>query len=379
MLVTYLIINKHSVKRKMNKIRTLFSQISSGEKPDFVTWCFPVIGLLILCLIPLMLNRESIENADNITIAAIAGPVIALIAALLTFLAFWAQVQSNKANKIVALNTVQADPAVCFENKFYELLKIHRANVAEININDKVFGRNAFISMFSEFKFCYLILRSVYTTQHELKSGNSILSEQDFMNISYIVFFMGINGPSGDLVQGLIKQYDEKLIEKYISMLKKLQKKHSEDGQLFTQAGETIYGIKLKYKPFSGHMSRLEHYYRHLFQSVKFIVEYDDNSGKEKYEFLKLLRVQLSGHEQLMLYYNSLTTLGRPWIENKYFTEYRMLKNLPLPLADFGEKPKDKLGERNSKGEMLFEWDEISFRNKAFHPGSSFSKPLNGK
>ena len=102
---------------------------------------------------------------------------------------------------------------------------------------------------------------------------------------------MGINGPSGDLVQGLIKQYDEKLIEKYISMLKKLQKKHSEEGQLFTQAGETIYGIKLKYKPFCGHMSRLEHYYRHLFQTVKFIVEHEDNSGKEKYEFLKLLRV----------------------------------------------------------------------------------------
>ena len=362
----------------MKKIRSLFSQISTGENPDFVTWCFPVIGFLILCLIPLLLNQNNIESFDNTTIAAIAGPVIALIAALLTFLAFWMQMQSNKTKKAAAVNAAIDDPAAYFESKFYELLKIHRANVAEININDKVFGRNAFISMFSEFKFCYLVLRSVYTSHKELMSGNSILSEQDFMNIAYIVFFMGINGPSGDLVQGLIKQYDGKLIEKYISMLKKLQKKHSDEGKLFTHCGEIIYGIKLKYKPFCGHMSRLEHYYRHLFQSVKFIVDYNGHPGKEKYEFLKLFRVQLSGHEQLMLYYNSLTTLGRPWIENKYFTEYRMLKNLPLPLADFGEKPKDKLGEKNSKGESLFEWDEISFRNKVFHPGRIFSKPVNG-
>ena len=361
----------------MKKIRSLFSQISSGEKPDFVTWCFPVIGFLILCLIPLLLKDNGFEDFDKATIAGIAGPLIALIAALLTFFAFWAQVQSNKTKTIYTSSEPENDNNTNpVERRFYELLKLHRANVAEININDKVFNRKAFISMFSEFKFCYLALKFIYSSQKELKSGQSILSEQDLMNISYLVFFMGIGGPSGELTQGLTKQYDEALIEKYINYLKKLQKKHNEEGQIFIQASETIYSIKLKYKPFSGHMSRLEHYYRHLFQTVKFVADQDDNTVKEKYEYLKILRAQLSGHEQLMLYYNSLTTLGKPWLENKYFTEYRMIKNLPLPLADFGEKPKDKLGETNSRGEMLFEWDEISFRNKVFHPGRYNGKPV---
>lgn len=208
-------------------------------------------------------------------------------------------------------------------------------------------------------------------------SGQSILSEQDFMNISYIVFFMGIGEPSGVITQMLLKQYEKTLIEKYTGCLKKLQKKHQEEGQIFIPAGETIYHFKLKYKPFAGHSSRLEHYYRHLFRAVKFVADQDENSAKEKYDYLKILRAQLSGHEQLMLYYNSLTSLGKPWLENKYFTDYRMIKNLPLPLADFGEKPKDKLGEKNSKGEMLFEWDEISFRNKVFHPGRNKGKPVN--
>ena len=360
----------------MKKISSLFSQISSGEKPDFVIWCFPVIGFLILCLIPLLLKENSFENFDKITIADIAGPLIALIAAFLTFFAFWTQVQVNKTNASNASGAENSGNTDYTENRFYELLKLHRANVAEININEKVFSRKAFVSMFSEFKFCYHALRSVYSSQKELKSGQSILSEQDLMNISYIVFFMGIAGPSGELMQGLLKPYEETLIEKYICTLKKLQKKHNEEGQICIQAYDTVYSIKLKYRPFGGHMSRLEHYYRHLFQTVKFVIDQDENNPKEKYEFLKILRAQLSGHEQLMLYYNSLTTFGRPWLENKYFTEYRMIKNLPLPLADFGEKPKDKLGEVNSRGEMLFEWDEISFRNNIFHPGRYNGKPV---
>lgn len=354
-------------------------QISSGQKPDFVIWCFPVIGFLILCLIPLLLSDNTFESFDKATIAGIAGPVIAFIAALLTFLAFWAQLQANKVNSITDEITENNEPVNYTENRFYELIKLHRANVSDINITDKASGRKAFISMFNEFKCCYLVLRSVYAEQKEIKSGQGILSEQDFMNISYIIFFMGLNGPASDLTQELIKQYDQSLIEKYLSSLKKLQKKHGEDGIIQVPEQGSIFSLKLKYKPFCGHMSRLEQYYRHLFQSVKFVVDRDSISAKEKYQFLKILRAQLSGHEQLMLYYNSLTTLGKPWLENKYFTEYRMLKNLPLPLADFGEKPKDKLGEKNSKGEALFEWDEISFRNKVFHPGRYNGNRVNGK
>lgn len=196
------------------------------------------------------------------------------------------------------------------------------------------------------------------------------------MNIAYIIFFMGIDGSSAELTRNFLKPYEGSLIEKYMSFLKKMQKKHSEDGQITVPAGNESFNLKLRYKPFCGHISRLENYYRHLFQTVKFVADQDGELVTNKYELLKILRAQLSGHEQLMLYYNSLTTLGKPWLENKYFTEYRMIKNLPLPLADFGEKPKDKLGEMNSKGELLFEWDEISFRNKIFHPGRYNGKPV---
>jgi hypothetical protein len=59
------------------------------------------------------------------------------------------------------------------------------------------------------------------------------------------------------------------------------------------------------------------------------------------------------------LYYNSLSKFGSGWIENKFFSNYKMIKNIPLDFADFGISPKDLLGNTNDFGELIFEWDEL--------------------
>jgi len=116
--------------------------------------------------------------------------------------------------------------------------------------------------------------------------------------------------------------------------------------------------LDISYKTFGGRTSRLGHDYRHLFQTAKFIASQDDAELPNKYEYIKTLRAQLSNHEQLLLYYNSLSDFGTPWLTNGYFTNDLMVKNLPLPLANFGVLPKDLLGEKNNKGDFIFEWDE---------------------
>lgn len=352
-------------------MKQLYRQLISGEKPDFVLWLFPVIGILILFLLPFLLTRSGFEVFDYTatghigeTIGGIAGPVIALLAALLTFFAFWVQFQANNA-QTKQFNKQDIDTKIDrFENKFYELLKLHRDNVSEISIANVVHSRKAFVSMFKEFKFAYHSLKLVYASQQELYLLTRTLDEQDFVNISYIIFFMGIGETSDKLTQGLTQKYDEPLIVQYIEYLKICQKTHHKEGKVAVDTDDGMcFTLDLKYKPFCGHISRLGHYFRHLFQTVKFVVDYDDEIIRDKYEYLKTLRAQLSTHEQLLLYYNGLTTLGKPWLDNNYFTEYRMIKNMPLPLADFGFKPKDKLGERNSRGKLLFEWDEIMALN----------------
>lgn len=96
------------------------------------------------------------------------------------------------------------------------------------------------------------------------------------------------------------------------------------------------------FKFYGGHQFKLGHYYRHLFQTVKFIDEQEVFSYREKYEYAKTLRAQLSTPEQYLLFFNSLSISGREWEfahidgehpyqnQNCYLiTKYNLIKNLP--------------------------------------------------
>jgi hypothetical protein len=110
------------------------------------------------------------------------------------------------------------------------------------------------------------------------------------------------------------------------------------------------------YKRFGGHQHKIGHYFRHLFQTVRYIDKQDILSYKEKYEYVKTLRAQLSNYEQYVLFYNSLSFVGREWEFNHrhsvrrekfLISKYNMIKNIPdiranqiqinsfYPLVDF--------------------------------------------
>jgi hypothetical protein len=57
---------------------------------------------------------------------------------------------------------------------------------------------------------------------------------------------------------------------------------------------------------------------------------------KQKYAYIKILRGQLSNQEQALLFFNSLSEIGKPWEmkegiddDNKLLTKYNMFKNIP--------------------------------------------------
>jgi hypothetical protein len=68
----------------------------------------------------------------------------------------------------------------------------------------------------------------------------------------------------------------------------------------------------------------LGHYFRHLYRIVKFV----DESAAEEKKYTGLIRAQLSAYEQLILFYNCLSTFGRekfkPLVEC-----YALLENMP--------------------------------------------------
>ena len=71
----------------------------------------------------------------------------------------------------------------------------------------------------------------------------------------------------------------------------------------------------------------LDHYFRHLYRIIKFVDESRCLTNVEKYNYLCLLRAQLSKDELLMLFYNGLSDYGnekfKPLIE-----KYAIFKNI---------------------------------------------------
>lgn len=111
--------------------------------------------------------------------------------------------------------------------------------------------------------------------------------------------------------------------------------------------------------------SQLGHYFRCIFNIVKFVASQDWLSENEKYQYVKQLRSLMSDKEQVLLYYNALSALGEPWIrplgEDKvenmcYMARFRMIKNIPYYFQYLGVNPKklfikevnvyDKLGKK---------------------------------
>ncbi|RAJ90067.1 putative phage abortive infection protein [Larkinella arboricola] len=94
-------------------------------------------------------------------------------------------------------------------------------------------------------------------------------------------------------------------------------------------------------KYYGGHQHRLGHYYRHLFQSFKYIKQVDILNSEERYFYAKTLRAQLSTFEQSLLFVNSISSLGRKWElepdstekdkdgkQLKLISDFHLIKNL---------------------------------------------------
>ena len=91
---------------------------------------------------------------------------------------------------------------------------------------------------------------------------------------------------------------------------------------------------KFPYKLFGGHQTRLGHYYRHLYHTIKMIDTYHSSQiGDEVYkDYVRKLRIQLNTYEQALLVINSCSVFGADWQE--YILKYKLVKNLPKNFYD---------------------------------------------
>lgn len=379
-------------------MKKLYNDFKEGKSAKFI-WVLSVFVAIFLFFLPALLSQPvkwginffDLSDSGDIgsAIGGTTGPFIAFFASIITFYAFWVQFQSNKAQTLQFKKSDDLDKINRFETKFYELLRIHRENVGEISksYNKRVVtqGRNTFSSFFNEYKFCYFALNRLN------ENHNKVLTEDEILNVSFLAFYYGVGKNTISLLNNILPKEKQSISDKlnrkllyyrlnwqeWMDEIEKIEAciSKGEDSEIkfppqsrknkiwVKDSNDSKIEYESRYKPFGGHLSRLGHYYRHLYQMIKLIDDFDNESIENaelrinKKSFAKLIRAQLSNDEQLLLFYNSQSIIGKGWLRNNYIKNYNLIKNIPIPLANFGKSPIEVFGRFDEKGEKRFQWD----------------------
>lgn len=357
--------------------------------------CLLVIGCVVLFL---FLNKASVDGftiANSIKtdyqvtgqfgdfVGGVVGTFFALSGTLLIFLNFKEQTKENKRSG--------------FESSFFEMIRLYRENVSELKYRKpqknevaNYENRQVLRAISSEFIECYREVKKFSNSQDikhyfnptyakKLKAITDKINpeidiiEMAIIDLAYMIVFYGLS-PEGEqiikdnIIRKYSKDYYYKLLH-YIKLkpkdpnsaafdkwlqLKSLNHKafHIIIDELYAARNnptqiktthELAEGFALTpiyEKYYDGHQFRLGHYFRHLYQSFKYLNNHQDISRKEKYEYGKMYRAQFSTDEQILIFVNSLSCLGMNWEltpespnskENatSLITNYNLIKNLP--------------------------------------------------
>jgi hypothetical protein len=304
------------------------------------------------------------------------GPVIAWVAAILTFAAFFIQYEANQEQRNQFAEQAKDTVIERFENRFFELIRLHRENVEEQNIQDKIKGRKVFTTYYFELRYIYLVLESFYDNN----PPEDTLTKQELTNLAYLIFFFGIGHVTMSVFEHITPKYVKEVF--FIKTLERLENEKAYYKILTDQIerAKSSPGIAMPiltnleiehngkkaifiqiYQPFTGHGTKIGHYYRHLFQTVKYVAtqEHELFTKDLKYSYVKTLRAQLSNFEQVLFYYNSVSVLGKDWIKKKYLMDYKLITNLPLSFADFGIEPGVMFKTEISADSDFFDWNSL--------------------
>jgi hypothetical protein len=227
-----------------------------------------------------------------------------------------------------------------FENKYFELIKMHRDNVAEIELQGAS-GRKVFVLLLRELRSALDVVREIAKTHKQQ------LTKQALLTVAYYCLFYGVGPNSSRMLKMSLSDFNAAFIDAVEKELNRSETK-----------AEYRKDRNLDYVPFEGHQSRLGHYYRHLYQMIRYVDQQTLNI--DKYEYVKTIRAQLSTHEEALLLVNSLTPIGRNWWHENLIVKYRLVQNIPSEFFDTSTE----LDAKTLFAPGYFEWQETS-RNES--------------
>jgi len=342
-------------------------------------------------------------------IGGVIGTLINAAAFYFLYLTLQEQRIVSNAQRTAIFDQKNAFEKERLETDFFEMLKLHRDNVGELkkdafenNTTKTHEARKVIQLIVSDILICREEIKAFYRMKTEaniyvpefarkLKAAfkysnpNVDLIKLAKVNIPYCIVFFGVDAEGRRILESLFEgRYNPKFykpILDYIS-LKPIKdhiyhsnwegiKSISDSQKRIRVALGTRIRRRTNYNPtmfnpeeaalieslwyrneftkyYGGNQFRLGHYFRHLYQMVKFIDKQKTLTKKEKYFYVKTLRAQLSTHEQVLLFLNSLSFMGMVWEltpkfkpgatenetklkakEKMLITKYQFIKNIP--------------------------------------------------
>jgi hypothetical protein len=284
------------------------------------------VVIINLIFVPKAFRQTDTVNSESAAqLGAFVGGYIGSVFALISVVLLFSTLRSQR----------RAAEDQSFETKYFELLRIQRDNISEIRVRNAT-GRKMFVLMLRELR-CALSAVQTLSLQMGLR-----LSQKQALHIAYYVLFFGVGPNSSRMLKVSLAGFDGAFIDALDRCLGDPQYKRRVRSE-----------AKLGYAHFDGHQSRLGHYYRHLYQMVRYVDL--QKSNVYKYEYLKTIRAQLSTHEQALLLINSLTPIGENWWKKRLIVTYRLVQNIPHDFFDSSTE----LDLRNVFEPGYFEWEDV--------------------
>lgn len=370
-----------------------------------------LLGTLIACGLPWLLTSYSVLDLSETgqigdTLGGIMGPVIAIVAAALTFLAFWVQFQANQEQrKEIASNKKeiekQQDKYLLdkFENSLMTKMNFYQDTVKSLRYCNHD-GKVTFKYFLEELKLIYELVEFCYIRwlKEGMKNPRPEFEDsfrdfctflmKDELNLrcfltetAYALFFYG--KPYYPISYTKENQGRVVLMDELYKRVQNLEKSISE-GSAFnfslhmTVGNDKYYRYTAPCAIMLGHSDQLGQYYRLLFNIAETIDKCDLKGVgyEQKYQYFKQLRCLMTDEEQVLFYYNSISTIGKAWNTHLYSNsdnisydtmglvgKYSMIKNLTPRFPFFGYMPMEYY-----KNESLF----YDGRGRKFYEHDSF-------
>ena len=252
----------------------------------------PLISVSVFFVVNAIFQTSVSDKIDFSGFQNLPNYLMFFATVLSVYLLYRALTSERKASQLSA-----------FENRFFKFMDYHRENVRDLKYRDPTYKGERYWEGIQVFTVIYYEIIAILKDIEKRRPSNTDRNKKaENINQAFQCIFYGAGNTT---LQMLKKKFK-------VTNLGKFERKvaaYSNDS-LKEDRKEKVY--------YSGHVGRLGHYFRNIYQMVKYVESREFLTPNQKYQYITHFRAQMSVYEQAVFFFNSLSELGSVWEWENY-------------------------------------------------------------